>query len=509
MSGIYLLGIDVGTTGTKSVIFNTEGQLVSKGYEEYPVLIPRPGWAEQEPDVWWNATVKSIEMAMRKASISADDIACIGLSSQTNSPSFLDKDGKPLRPCILWMDRRAEPQAAWVREKVGEETIHKVTGVKIAPFYSYCKILWVKENQPETYRKTKMILQPKDYIGFKLTGEYVLDAALASSSGFADIRQGSYAENLLEEIGLSVDKLPKLVSPLDVIGNLTKEAAKVTGLAENTSVVAGSGDVITNAVGSGVVKVGQAYNKTATASDIAVCVDRPIFDPKFRFVSYIHALPKKWILMGGSGEGICYRWFRDKFAQLEVEIARSLNKNPYEIMDAEAQEAPPGSENLIFLPYIVGVRSPIWDPKARGMYFGISLNHNKGHFIRSIMEGVAYSVRHRMEIVEREFGIPIKEVRVVGGGARSAVWRRIMADVNDKLIILPGGEEQECLGAVILASLGVKLYKNPEEVCSKLIPIIDRLEPKKENREKYERLFRIYISLYERLKDLFVMLSEV
>ncbi|MHA1834917.1 MAG: xylulokinase [Candidatus Baldrarchaeia archaeon] len=508
MSGTYLLGIDVGTTGTKSVIFNTEGQLVSKGYEEYPVLIPRPGWAEQEPDVWWNATVKSIKMAMRKASISADDITCIGLSSQTNSPSFLDKDGKPLRPCILWMDMRAEPQAAWVREKVGEETIHKVTGVKIAPFYSYCKILWVKENQPEIYRKTKMILQPKDYIGFKLTGEYVLDVALASSSGFADIRRRSYAENLLEEIGLSVDKLPKLVSPLDVIGNLTKEAAKVTGLAENIPVVAGSGDVITNAVGSGVVKVGQAYNKIATASDIAVCVNRPIFDPKFRFVSYIHALPKKWILMAGSGEGICYRWFRDKFAQLEVEIAKCLNKNPYEIMDAEAQEAPPGSENLIFLPYIVGVRSPIWDSNARGIYFGISLNHDKRHFIRSIMEGIAYSVRHRMEIIEKEFGISIREIRVVGGGARSAVWRRIMADIYGKPIILPRGEEQECLGAVILAGLGIKLYKNSDEACKRLIPTVDKLKPKKENREKYEKLFRIYVGLYERVKDLFFILHQ-
>jgi len=504
----YLLGIDVGTTGTKSVIFDIGGQLVSKGYEEYPVLTPKADWAEQEPDIWWNATINTIKAAINNAAISSDDIICIGLSSQTNSPLFLDKNGKPIRPCILWMDKRAEPQAAWVRTKIGKESFYKVTGVKIDPFYSFCKILWLKENQPEIYEKTNVILQPKDYIGFKLTGEYALDVASASSSGFIDCRKVGYAEELLEESGFSIEKLPNLVSSLDVIGNVTREAAKATGLAENTPVVAGSGDVITNAVGSGVVNIGQAYNKIATASDIAICVNHPIFDPEIRFVLYIHALPNRWILMGGSNEGICYRWFRDNFYQLEVEMAKEICKDPYKIMDMKAEEVPLGAEKLIFLPYLIGVRSPLWDSKARGVYFGIGLNHDKRHFTRAIMEGVAYSIRHRIEIVEKELGLPVREVRVVGGGARSKIWRRIMADVYDKTIILPRGEEQECLGAAILAGLGVKLYKNPDEACNRLIPITDRLEPKKENCEKYERMYRIYVSLYEKLKDLFAMLSE-
>ncbi|RLI36938.1 hypothetical protein DRO55_02435, partial [Candidatus Bathyarchaeota archaeon] len=238
--------------------------------------IPKPGWAEQDPTTWWKATVESLKIALDKAGISPRDIICIGLSSQTNTPSFIGRDGRPLRPSILWMDKRAEPQASRIKIDIGEEEVHRITGVKVDPFYSYCKVLWVKENQPEIMAETRVILQPKDYIAYKLTGEYVLDRALASSSGFLDAEKGIYALNLLEEIGFPTDKLPKLVSSDDVIGEVTEEASKSTGLMRGTPVIAGSGDVMVNAVGSGVVKVGYAYNKTATASDIVVCVGQPI-----------------------------------------------------------------------------------------------------------------------------------------------------------------------------------------------------------------------------------------
>ena len=490
------------------MIFNSEGKIVSRGYVEYQVDIPKPGWAEQDPATWWKATAESLKITLNKAGISPRDIACIGLSSQTNTPSFIGRDGKPLRPSILWMDKRAEPQASRIKIDIGEEEVHRITGVKVDPFYSYCKVLWVKENQPEVMAETRVILQPKDYIAYKLTGEYVLDRALASSSGFLDTRKGIYALNLLEEAGFPTDKLPKLVSSDDVIGEVTGEASKSTGLMKGTPVIAGSGDVMVNAVGSGVVEVGYAYNKTATASDIVVCVDHPIFDRKFRMVSYAHAIPGRWLLVGGASGGICYRWFRDKFAQVESEVAKSLGKDPYEIMDAEAEQVEPGSANLIFLPYLMGARSPIWDPKARGVYFGISLNHDKRHFIRAIMEGIAYSVRHRMDIMEGELGVKVDEVRVVGGGARSPVWRRIMTDIYNKPVILTSGEEQECLGSVILASVAVGLYKDATEACKRMISMVERLEPIKENNNKYERLLKIYISLYEKLKESFSLLAD-
>jgi len=508
MSDVYLLGVDVGTTGTKAVLFDVKGNFVSKGYVEYPVDIPKTGWAEQDPGTWWNAAVESVKSAVQKGPVSPDEVTCVGLSGQTNSPSFIGDDGRPLRSCIVWMDRRAEPQASWIRRRIGEERVHRVTGVKVDPFYSYCKILWVKENQPKVLERTRVILQPKDYVGFKLTGEYFLDRPLASSSGLLDTVQGRYAVDLLEEMGLPIEKLPELVSSTEVVGRVTEKAAKVTGLAEGTPVVAGSGDVIVNAVGSGTVELGRAYNKTATASDLVVCVDRPVFDSKFRMVSYLHVLAGKWLLVGGSGGGVCYRWFRDGFAQQEAELAKRLGKTPYAVMDDEAQKAEPGSGNLIFLPYLMGARSPIWDTNARGVYFGISLNHEKRHFIRAIMEGVAYSVRHRMEIMEKELGVQIGEMRAVGGGAKSALWRQIMADVYNKPILLPGGEEQECLGAAILAGVGVGLYRDAIQASDQMIPILDRAEPKDENLEKYSRLFKVYVSLYERLKDSFNMLAE-
>jgi len=504
----YLLGIDVGTTGAKSVIFDVNGQLISRGYKEYPMIAPQSRWAEQDPNDWWTATIEGIKMAVKKASIAEDKIACIGLSGQTNSPSFLDKDGTPIRPSILWIDLRSEPQVAWVRKRVGEEAIHKTTGVKVNSFYSFVKIMWVKQNEPEKYERTKVILQPKDFIGFKLTDEYFLDKALASSSGFLDIKQEKYATDLLGEMGLSIEKLPKLVQSTDVVGNVTGKAAEITGLRKGTPVVAGSGDVMVNAVGSGVTKSGRAYNKTATASDSVVCVDHPIFDPKIRMVSYLHTLPNKWLLVGGTSGGICYRWFRDKFAQPEIETAKRLNQDPYELMNAEAQQVPPGSENLIFLPYLAGVRSPIWDPNARGVFFGISLNHDKRHFTRAIMEGIAYSVRHRIEIIEKEFDVKIEDVRAVGGGARSRLWLNIMADVYRKPIVMLGGEEQECLGAAILAGTGIGLYRDATEASDKLVTITDKLEPNKKNIEKYERLFKLYVDLYERLKDSFETLSQ-
>lgn len=505
----YLMGVDVGTTGSKSVIFDVDGQLVSRGHKEYPMTMPKPTWAEQNPDDWWKATVDSIKMAIEKASLGSDEISCIGLSGQLDSPSFLDEDGTPIRPSILWIDLRTEPQVDWVRKKIGEETVYRTTGVKVNSFYSFVKIMWVKQNEPETYRRTKVILQPKDYIGFKLTGDRFIDKALASSSGFLDIERRKYATDLLGEMGISVEKLPKLVQSTDIIGNVTRKAAGISGLAEGTPVIAGSGDVMANAVGSGVVKSGLAYNKTATASDLVVCADQPIFDPKIRLVTYQHALPDKWLLVGGTSGGVCYRWFRDNFGQQEIQAARRLNRDPYNLMDAGAEEVPPGSEKLIFLPYLAGARSPIWDPKARGVYFGISLNHDRRHFTRAIMEGIAYSVRHRIEIIEKEFGVNIEEVRAVGGGARSKLWLSIMADVYRKPVTSLRGEEQECLGAAILAGTGIGLYRDAAEASEKLVTVAERSEPRKETMPKYERLFRIYMDLHEKLRGPFKMLGEI
>lgn len=499
-----LLGIDVGTTGTKAVVFDINGTLLSRGYTEYGVVTPKPNWSEQAPEVWWNAVLKSVREAINRARISSRDISCVGLCGQTNGVVCLDREGAVLRPCIIWMDRRSVEEAELTKVEVGQQKFHEITGVLIDPFYSICKILWIKNNEPEIFEKTQTILQPKDYIGFRLTGRRVLDIALASSTGTLDTRKKEYSGEILESLDIPVKKLPELVNPAEIIGELTKESAKGLGLSKGIPVVAGSGDVMVNAIGSGVVNVGQAYAKTATASDIVVSTDKPVLDSKFRFATYIHPSLDKWLFIGGAtGGGLCYRWFRQTFGQLEESISRDLGRSPYEIMNEEAEHAQAGCNGLIFLPYLAGVRSPIWDSMARGVYFGIELEHQKCHFIRAILEGVAYSMRRRIEIMENELNVSIKEMRTVGGGGRSSIWRQIIADVTGKTVLLTHGEEHECLGAAILAGVGIQMHPNIDHATNRMVSIMDRNDPNTEAYDKYGVYYQIYASLYDRLRSSF------
>jgi len=499
-----LLGIDVGTTGAKAVIFDINGAVLSRGYTEYGVITPKPNWSEQAPEIWWNAVLKSVREAIKKARISSGDISCVGLSGQTNGVICIDKEGAVLRPCIIWMDRRALKEVEFIKEKIGEQKFHEITGVLVDPFYSICKILWIKNNEPEIFERTQTILQPKDYVGFRLTGRRVLDVALASCTGTLDTRKKKYTEKILESLDIPIEKFPELVNPTDVIGELTNESAKGLELSKGIPVVAGSGDAMVNTIGSGAINVGQAYAKTATVSDIVAPTDKPVLDSKFRFATYVHPSLDKWLLMSGAtGGGLCYRWFRDTFGQLEESISGDLGRNSYEIMNEEAERAEPGCNGLIFLPYLAGVRSPIWDPKARGVYFGIGLEHRRGHFIRAVLEGVAYSMRRRIEIMENDLGILIKEMSAVGGGGRSPIWRQIIADVTSKPILLTRGEEHECLGAAILAGVGIRMYPNVDDAINKMVLITDRNEPNMKAHEKYSMFYQIYASLYDKLRSSF------
>jgi xylulokinase len=503
-----LLGIDIGTTGTKSILFKVDGKVIFRDYIEYGVTTPKPGWYEQDPETWWSAVVRSVRVAIKKTEISPNDVLGIGLSGQTNGIVCVDPEGKPLRPCIIWMDRRAVEEES-IKGEITAQELHKTTGVLIDPFFSICKIMWMKNNESDIFEKTETILQPKDYLILKLTGRRILDVALASCTGLLDTRRKKYAVSILSKLGLPIEKLPELTNPTSIIGELSKSAARELGLPEGIPVVAGTGDVMANAIGSGVVEVGQAYTKTATVSDVVLSTAKPVFDEKLRFATYIHPTLNKWLLMGGAtGGGLCYRWFRDTFGQLERSLSKDLGKDAYNIMNEEAKLAEPACKGLIFLPYLAGVRSPIWDTKARGAYFGISLEHEKRHFIRAILEGVAYSMRHRIEIMENSLRVPVKEIRVVGGGGRSPLWRQIMADVCNKPILFPSGEDHECLGAAILASVGAGIYPNAYDATDQMVSIIDRNEPNEEIHKRYGKYYRIYVGLYNRLKGSFHQLSK-
>ncbi len=508
ISGMLLLGIDVGTTGVKAAVISCNGEVLSKGYVEYEITTPRPGWSEQDPEMWWRATIKCVKDAVENVGASSEDISCVGLSGQTNGVVCIDKKGTLLRPCIIWMDRRSAKEAQSIEEKIGAQEFHEITGVLVDAFYSICKILWIKNNESKIFRKTQAILQPKDYIAFRLTGRKVLDIALASCTGMLDTRSKMYAESLLRDLGIPIDKLPELVNPDSVIGEMTVELAKEFGIPAGIPIVAGSGDVMVNALGSGAIAVGQAYVKTATVSDIVVTVGKPVLDPKFRFATYLHPVLDKWLLIGGAtGGGLCYRWFRDTFGQLEKSISDDLGKDAYELMNEEAETVKANSEGLIFLPYLEGVRSPIWDAKARGVYFGITSKHRKPHFIRAILEGVAYSLRHRLDLMQDDLNVQTKEMISVGGGGKSHLWRQIIANVCNKPVLLTKGEEQECLGAAILAGRGTGVYSSFEDAVRNTVSISDKNEPDVTMHKDYDKSYLVYVSLYDKLKEAFRQLS--
>lgn len=509
MSDQYILGIDVGTTGAKTTIFDDHGKIQSRGYFEYSFHMPRSDWAEQDPKTFWNGVVQSIKSCL-SSRIKADHILAVGLSGQLNGSIFLDSSGSCLYPCILWLDRRTTSQVEEVKEVIGEREFHNRTGVLFDPFYSIFTFLWFKENCPSSFKKTHVILQPKDYIGYMLTGKYFLDVALASSTGILDIVKKQYAHDFLEDLSIPVEKFPKLVTPLQIVGEITEKASRTLGLRKGIPVVAGSGDVMMNSVGTGVIEEGLSYIKIATASDLVVCIEKPSIDPKFRLATYLNVMKDRWILVGGSGNGgLCYEWFKRNFGEKEGGKSVKNDETLYSSLNREAEEAGVGSEGLIFLPYLIGERSPIWDPDARGVYFGIGLNHKRGHFIRSLLEGTAFSLRHRLKIIEQEFNTPIRDARIVGGGSRSQLWKKIIADVIGKPITSLNVSDVECLGASIVASVGVGIYRNIGEAIKEMVHFYDKTSPDRSHSDKYNQLFKLYLELYVHLRGSFKKLSEI
>ncbi|RLG82062.1 MAG: hypothetical protein DRO40_08510 [Thermoprotei archaeon] len=500
---MYLLGVDVGTTRVKVLILSQDGRIVSSGYSTYELETPSEGLVEINPEVWWRSFKKTLRHVFEKASIKASEIEAISLSSQLNSITFLDKNGNPVRNSVIWMDSRGAEQTESLKKYIDPVEYHKITGIRPAAFFTFFKLLWFKENDPETLSKADKILQAKDYLCFKLTGELVLDKSMASSAGILDLSRDDFAYEILDRFEIPAEKFPKLVSPDSVVGEVSERASLETGIPKGIPVVAGSGDVMMDALGSGTIEDHVACNKTATGSDVVVCYSKPIFDEKLRIAVYRHVIKGKWLIIAGTGAGVCYRWFRDAFCQLEKTLAEDLRIEAYQLMDAQAEKAPPGSDNLIFLPYINGVRAPIWNDKAKGMFFGIKYHHSKSHFLRSIMEGIAFSARHRIDVIEKDIGIKIKDMRIIGGGSRSRIWRKIMADIYNKPLKTLNVSEPECLAAAILAGIGARVFRDPQSVVNSVIKIEDEIYPEASNTKLYERLYKVYLNLYDRVKDFY------
>ncbi|NLL70554.1 MAG: xylulokinase [Epulopiscium sp.] len=502
----YLLGIDIGTSGTKTVLFNTNGMTIASATKEYLLQQPHIGWAEQNPEDWWKAVCHTIQSVLTKSGISSKEIKGIGLSGQMHGLVLLDKNNRILRPSILWCDQRTDQECIEITQKVGQEKLLEITANPALTGFTASKIMWVKKNEPSIYEKIAHILLPKDYIRLMLTGNYATEVSDASGTQLLDVKKRNWSQEILGILEIDSQWLPKVYESQEISGTIIKQAAEDTGLLKGTPVVGGGGDQAAGAIGNGIVESGIVSSTIGTSGVVFAYTDEMIVDPKGRIHTFCHAIPNTWHVMGVTqGAGLSLKWFRDQFCSQEKEVAQLMDVDPYVLMTQQAEQALPGCQGLLYLPYLMGERTPHLDPYARGVFFGLSAKHTKREMIRSIMEGVTYSLQDCLNIIE-ELKIEVNKVRVSGGGAKSSLWRQIQSDVFQKEVVTINASEGPAFGAALLAGVGTGVYKSVKEGCQATIKEIQHQFPEKEKGNIYEHYYSIYRKLYQDLKETFSLL---
>lgn len=497
----YLLGIDIGTSGTKTVMFDENLQPVSSSTVEYPMYQPQNGWAEQNPEDWYNAVVKTIAMVIKKSGVAADNIVGIGLSGQMHGLVMLDKDNKVIRPSIIWCDQRTEEQCKHITELVGRDRIIEITANPALTGFTASKIMWVKENEPENYAKCRHILLPKDYIRFMLTGEYATEVSDASGMQLLDVPNRCWSTEVLEKLGIDINMLGKVYESVEITGYVTRKMAELTGLKEGTPVVGGAGDNAAAAVGTGVVSKGSAFTTIGTSGVVYAHTDKPVIDKKGRVHTFCCAVPDCWHVMGVTqAAGLSLRWVRDTFCNDIVKEAVEKNIDPYIEMNSLAEKSSVGSNRLIYLPYLMGERTPHLDADCRGVFFGLSASHNKGDIIRSVMEGVGFSLCDCKDILA-EMNIPVSDMTACGGGSKSDTWVKIIADIYGCNINRLANEQGPALGVAILAGVGVGMFESVEKACKISVAVDSTVTFDKENNKKYTAIHNLYKKLYISLQN--------
>lgn len=498
--GQLLLGIDIGTSACKIAVFEKNGTVIAAGTGDYPVYYPQPGWAEQNPDEWWAAVCETIKTLLERNHIDAQEIAGVGIDGQSWSAIPIDQEGNVLANTPIWMDTRAQDICDRINREIGEENIFALTGNSLQPSYTTAKILWYKENLPQMYENIDKILQSNAFIAYRLTDALSHDMSQGYGVHCYDMKNGCWNDEMCEKMGIPRSFLPELVPSHQVVGTVTPKAAKKTGLAVGTPVVAGGLDAACGTLGAGVIHVGETQEQGGQAGGMSICIEEYAADP--RLIMGAHVVPGQWLLQGGTvGGGGVMRWFEKEFAGYEREIADRVGKSSLDQLNEIAQETPPGSDGVVFLPYMAGERSPIWDPNAKGVYYGLDFNKTKGHMVRAAMEGVAFSLKHNLDIAE-DTGAKVEELRAMGGSANSLLWTQIKSDITGKPIVVPSSDTATTLGAVILAGVGVGVYKDFEEAVHMTVKLTRRHEPDMEKHRLYQKNYEMYLELYESLKSL-------
>ena len=503
----YLLGIDIGTSGTKTILFDEKGNKICSHTVEYDLIQPKNGWAEQDPEQWWEAVKETIKYIVKNTNINVEDIKGIGLSGQMHGLVMLDKDGNVLRNAILWCDGRTSEECLEITEKVGKERLIEICANPALTGFTAGKILWVRKNEPDIYKQCYKILSPKDYIRYKLTNTFGAEPSDASGTNLFDIKNMCWSKEILDKLNIDINLLPEIKQSIDIAGTLTKNVSLELGLSQNTIVCMGAGDNAAAAIGTGVVEKGKAFTTIGTSGVVFAYTDKLVIDKQCRVHTFCHAIPNTWAVMSCTlSAGMSLKWFRDNFCSQEKEIAKYLNKDSYEIINEGIKNIPIGADNLIYLPYLMGERSPILDENARGVFFGLSTIHNKYHMLRAIIEGVSYSQKQCLELI-KDMGISLDNMYICGGGAKSKIWHQMISDIYNINTISIKNEEGPALGVAILASVACGIYSDIKEACKHLIKPKDEVIPIIENHNNYMKFYNIYINLYTSLKDCFKQLT--
>ncbi len=494
-----LLGIDIGTGGTRAVLLDENGRVLNAATAEHALMhSPQIGWAEQDPNDWWNAGCRAIKACLENSHTPPSEIAGVGLTGQMHGLVLLDAAGNVLRPSSIWCDQRTDEQCAQITERVGAKRLIELTANPALTNFTLPKIWWVQQHEPEIWSRARTILLPKDYFRFRLTGARAIDVAEASGTLFFDVARRQWSKPMLEVSGISESLLPSVHESPEISARISKEGAEATGLLAGIPVVAGAGDQAAGAVGMGIVQPGAVSATIGTSGVVFAATSLPVMDPKGRIHTFCHAVPQRWHVMGVTqAAGLSLRWFRDEF-----ESNRSASGDIYERMTAEAARTPAGADGLLWAPYLMGERTPHLDPHARGALVGITAQHRRGHVIRAILEGVAFSLRDSFEIF-RELNIPVESIRLGGGGARGALWRQIQSDIYGRTVEIVEAEEGPAFGAALLAGVGTGVWPSVESACVKAVRVAERVSPDANRASRMNRQYDAYRKLYPALRDIF------
>lgn len=506
-----MLAHDVGTTGDKATLYDEEGTLVGRAFAGYETSSPQPGWAEQQPEEWWRAFGASTRRLLHESGVRPADVAVVAFSGQMMGAVALDSAGRALGNAIIWADQRAVPEVEQVAERIDPARAYEITGHRLSASYSAAKIRWIQLHEPDVYAAAAAFVQAKDSLVARLTGAVVTDRSDASGTNLYDLRGGAWSQELVDAFGLDAGRLPRIADSTDVVGEVRADVADAVGLAAGTPVVIGGGDGSCAGVGAGVIREGIAYNVIGSSSWIALATRQPILDPEQRTFTWAHLVPGMFSPCGTmQAAGVSYQFARDLLAGSEASVARRLGVPVYELMNEEVLRSPPGARGLLFLPYLLGERSPRWNPHARGAFVGLTVRHGPPDLLRAVLEGITLNLRVILEAFVRQ-GASIESLRVIGGGARGAVWNQIMADVFgipvERLTLL---EEATSMGAAVAGGVGVGLWPDFSQV-DRMVGVAAESRPRRELEPFYAELYAIFEQTYAALEgaDVFRRLEAV